>query len=74
MKIRNLGPNQTEVEAGNLTILVSYSTPVAYCDNGKGFFRTEEHFSPTTTRHINRWLDGRTATTVPQSTLDDLLG
>ena len=35
MKIRNLGPNQTEIETSKATILVSYSTPVAaYLNDG----------------------------------------
>ena len=39
-------------------ILYSYSTPVAAVVSGKGWFRTEQFFSKTTTGHINRFLDG----------------
>jgi hypothetical protein len=55
MKLRNIGSNMTEIEIGRRSILFSYSTPVAGWDE-KGAFRTEEHYSATTTRHINKYL------------------
>ena len=73
MKLRNIGSNMTELETtAGATVLFSYSTPVAACVPGKGFVRTAEHYSVTTSKHINKWLDGRNASTVPQSELDAL--
>ena len=65
MKLTPIASNMTVLELDNGTeVLFSYSTPVA----GKimpfyyhfltlpGFFVTEENYSRTTTRHINRYL------------------
>jgi len=38
-----------------------------------GFVRTETKYSRTTSKHINQWLDGAKAETVPQATIDALL-
>jgi len=38
--------------------LFSYDTPVAGWDD-KGAFRTLEHYSATTTKHINKYLGGK---------------
>lgn len=75
MKIKNIGSNVTEVHANNGdVILVSYQTPVAYCaGDGSGFFRTAKKWSVTTSKHINKWLDGSMAQNVEQSVLDGLL-
>ena len=65
----------TEVETNDATILFSYQTPVAAClKDGTGFARTAEHFSVTTSGHINKWLDGAKARTEPQSFFDALGG
>lgn len=59
MKISNIGSNQTEVQRDGLTILVSYSTPVAAFVPGRGAVCTEQKFSVTTSRHVSaavaRW-------------------
>ena len=52
-------------------ILFSYQTPVA-AKIGSSFYKTEEKYSRTTTRHMNEWfrinlLYGATVETVPQS-------
>lgn len=74
MKVKNIGSNMTEVESKVATILVSYSTPVAACMNdGSGFIRTSKKWSQTTTKHINKWLDGAKAREVDQAVLDNLL-
>lgn len=57
MKLRVLGQNQTEVEAGEVTVLFSYNTPVAAELDGE-FFVTQSKYSSTTTKHINSWLAG----------------
>jgi len=72
MKLTQIRANMTVVELTNqVIVLFSYSTPVAASVDGK-FIRTAYKWSNTTTRHINQWLDGRTAEIVPQEFLDDL--
>lgn len=72
MEIKNLGSNQTEVSWSNkTTVLVSYSTPVAAIVDGK-VYRTEVKHSATTERHINKWLDGKTAVVMPQAFFDNV--
>ncbi len=56
MKLKPIASNMNELEVGDFTILVSYETPVAYHEAGKGFFRTSKKWSNTTSRHINKWL------------------
>jgi len=74
MKIKSLGANVTELHLNNGTIvLFSYEVPVAAQVTGRGFLRTEKMFSPTTTRHINKWLDGVHAKTVSQDEIERLL-
>ena len=73
MNLKPLGSNQTELETDSATILFSYRTPVAACmKDGSGFVRTDKQWSVTTSRHINKWLDGANARKVPQSVLDAL--
>jgi len=75
MKLRQVGPNQTEIETitGN-TVFFSYNTPVAACLNdGRGFIRTNKKWSTTTSKHINRWLNGANAVEVNQEILDALV-
>jgi hypothetical protein len=35
--------------------------------------RTEDFYSVTTSKHINKWLDGREAQEVPQAAIDELV-
>lgn len=71
IKLRVVGPNQTEVKVGHVTLFFSYNTLVA-AHGENGFLRTEEKYSQTTTRHINKWLAGAYASPVPQATLERL--
>lgn len=74
MKLRVLGPNQTEVEADGATVLFSYNLPVAAEINGE-LYVTEKKYSTTTTRHINTWLAGSStkgASKRPQGFFDNL--
>ena len=76
MKLTPIAANQNEVEFTNGTqVFFSYKTPVAaYCPS-RGFIRTANWFSSTTTRHINKWLKGITEVTeVPQTVLQELVG
>jgi hypothetical protein len=72
MKLNNIGPNQTEITIGNTVVLFSYKTPVAANVNGK-FYRTESKWSPTTSKHINHWLNGANADKQPQAFFDNLV-
>jgi len=72
MQIRQIASNQTQLNLRGAEVLFSYETPVAACLEG-GYIRTATKWSPTTSRHINSWLDGVIATEVPQETLDKLV-
>ena len=71
MKLKPIGSNQTELQLGNgVLILFSYQTPVAAKINGE-FYKTEQRFSVTTTKHVNNWC--HLAVTRPQAFFDNLL-
>ena len=57
-KLKPIASNMTELCIGSTSILFSYETPVAGWDN-KGAFRTLQHYSATTTKHINKYLGGK---------------
>jgi len=61
MQLTPIASNMTEVETSEARILFSYRTPVAAYVFGEGYVRTEKWWSVTTSRHINKWLDGGTA-------------
>lgn len=73
MKIKPVGSNMTELRLDDVHVLFSYETPVAACIFGKGYVRTAQRYSQTTTRHINKWLEGVDAPEVPQSFIDALI-
>lgn len=73
MKLKPLASNMTEVTTETATILFSYETPVAPCIKGDGYYRTDKKWSQTTTRHINKWLDGISGAVRPQSFFDSLV-
>ena len=73
MQLTPIASNMTEVETSEARILFSYRTPVAAYVFGEGFVRTEKWGSVTTSRHINKWLDGGTAKEVSQTYLDNLV-
>lgn len=76
MKIRPAGSNMTEVEIDGVTVLVSYSTPVAAFVPGQGVLRTEKWFSRTTSKHITKWINANfptaTQTTVAQADIEQI--
>ena len=75
MKLTPIAANQNEVEFTNGTqVFFSYKTPVAAKLPNYDYIRTATKWSTTTTRHINKWLEGVNAETVDQSVLDDLAG
>ena len=62
MQLRQLGSNKTEVEfTDGTTVFFSYSTPVALQDAQGNYFRTEDFWSVTTSKHINQWLKSKGA-------------
>lgn len=71
-RVRVLGPNMTEVEHGDITILYSYETPVAVFLPGAGYLRTEQHFSVTTSKHIGKWAGQGVVKKVPQAVIAHL--
>ena len=62
----------TEVETKDARILFSYRTPVAAYIFGEGFVKTDQFWSVTTSRHINKW-GARDAKEIPQSILNSLV-
>ena len=73
MKILDVGSNMTELQLNSGTsVLFSYSTPVA-CSTVDGWFKTEQWYSTTTTKHVNKWLEGIKAQTKPQEFFNDLV-
>ena len=72
LKLTQLASNMTEIKFDSVSILFSYETPVAGWDND-GAFRTSEHYSATTTKHINKYLGGKdVGRNVDQSYIDNL--
>lgn len=75
MKLNPVGPNQTEVEKPDgSTVLFSYQTPVAVFVPGRGALVTQERFSATTSRHVNKAIErwGCSRTVVPHAEIEAL--
>ena len=73
MHIESIGSNQTELTFNKGQVLFSYKTPVAAYTPSLGYIRTATKWSSTTTRHINKWLEGVNANEVDQAVLDNLV-
>ena len=73
MKLKQLGSNMTELDMGEVQVFFSYETPVAARLTDGSLVRTEERYSVTTTKHINKWLQGMPAVEVPQSVINTLV-
>tara|TARA_B100001964_G_scaffold7932_1_gene8550 strand:- start:445 stop:708 length:264 start_codon:yes stop_codon:yes gene_type:complete len=78
MKLISIAHNMTVLELDNGTeILFSYSTPVAGNNNLSGFFVTDELYSRTTTKHINRYLSQydlkKGAAIISQAAIDQMV-
>jgi|WetSurMetagenome_2_1015567.scaffolds.fasta_scaffold425211_2 hypothetical protein len=72
LKLNVIGPNQTEIITNTAIVFFSYNTPVA-AQVGSKWYRTDQFHSVTTSRHINKWLDGRKCEEKPQAYFDNLL-
>lgn len=83
MRLKPIGSNKTELvftnEEKEVTFLFSYETPVAgfttkeLPGHSGGFFRTNIKYSVTTSKHINRYIDGRNATFIDQQSINSLI-
>ena len=72
MQLKPIASNMTQLDLSNgYQILFSYQTPVA-CLSDNGYYRTSKKWSTTTSRHINKWLDGVLAKEQPQQFFDEL--
>lgn len=70
-RINKTAATEIALPSGYL-VLYSYNTPVAVRAHGN-YFRTSKKWSVTTSKHINRWLEGVKATEIPQEQLELLL-
>ena len=73
MKLYQKGSNMTELDLGFAQVFFSYETPVAACLTDGTLVRTDQWYSATTSKHINKWLQGCDALTVSQYRIDCLL-
>jgi len=58
LQLKPIASNMTELTVGNITILFSYQTPVAALLPSGRYVKTSKKWSPTTTKHVNKWLVG----------------
>ena len=73
MQLKPIGSNMNEIVVKGKSILFSYSTPVAGWDEN-GAFRTDEKFSVTTSKHIDKYLGGKdVGRVVEQSWIEGLV-
>ena len=81
MNLKSLGANKTQVEFTNkedqrVRVLFSYQTPVAAAilkADGQHFYKTEQYYSRTTSKHINSWMPADDAEAMPQEFFDELV-
>ena len=74
MQLKRIAANQTEVSLNNGTkVFFSYDTPVAAQLPDYEYVRTSTKWSVTTSKHINKWLNGVNAAEVSQDILDNLV-
>ena len=72
MQLRQIASNMTQLDLSDGTsVLFSYRTPVAALTEN-GYTRTSKKWSVTTSRHINKWLNGVLAKEQPQEFFDGL--
>ena len=75
MKLQSFAVNRTLLSFDDGTeIYFSYETPVAGYSNKLGYVKTNQWYSSTTTRHINKYLDDNFALNVEQDTINNLIG
>jgi hypothetical protein len=64
--------NNTVVNLKRMSILFSYETPVAIEMDGDCYVTTRK-WSKTTSKHVNRWLNGRSFKLEKQEFFNNLL-
>ena len=75
MKLTSFATNRTLLSfADGTEVFFSYSTPVAGYKPNIGYVKTNQWYSSTTTRHINKYLDDNFALNVEQNTINNLIG
>lgn len=72
MTLRQLGSNMTLLVFPGKEIFFSYETPVGAWTFDRGYIVSTTWYSRTTSKHITKWLDGKRATAVEQSEIDNL--
>ncbi len=79
MKLHSFATNRTLLTFDDGTeVFFSYQTPVAGYSNSLGFVKTNQWYSSTTTRHINRYINDSTfriddVKTVDQNVINKLV-
>ena len=74
MKLERLGTSKSLLTlSSGSEIFYSYNTPVA-CKVSGEFYKTNEYYSRTTSKHITQYLNGRYAHSVDQSFIYQILG
>jgi len=74
LSVKPIASNMTLLETPKHIVLFSYATPVASFDKATySFNRTSKKWSMSTSRHINKWIDGVQAIEQPQEYFDNLL-
>jgi len=75
MKLTSFATNRTLLTfADGTEVFFSYSTPVAGYKPNIGYVKTNQWYSSTTTRHINKYLNDNFALNVEQDTINNLIG
>ena len=73
MKLTQIASNMTELKFQDGTkVLFSYETPVAAEVNGN-YVKTSKKWSTTTSKHINKWLNGIDAEKAEQQFFNTLI-
>ena len=73
MKLTRIGYNQTLINLNNgAEVFFSYDTPVAGYHPELGYIRTDEYYSKTTSRHINKYLGELNHSKVAQNIINCL--
>ena len=74
MKLEKIGVSKTLLTlSSGSEIFYSYNTPVAAQVAGE-FYKTNEYYSKTTSKHITQYLNGRYAHPVEQSFINQIVG
>ena len=75
MQLLPIASNQNQLNLNDGTqVFFSYKTPVAAYVPELCYVRTVKKWSTTTSRHINKWLEGINAKEIDHQFLYDLVG